>query len=114
MTESIWDSFFDSIYSQFGVNLSYVELDTNGNLSEPLPTKVYLQKGDSGSFFSLDSVPMFALSMVNGEPTSGGAQLAAVPREFEDTDDVIPVGPGDSGSGGGGGGDPSVVVNTCK
>lgn len=122
VTKGKLDAFFESITTAFTpppgqttppANMIVIA-DENSDPGQPLPTKVYLQKGDSGSIFTLDSVPMFALSMVNGEPTSGGAQLAAVPREFEDTDDVIPVGPGDSGSGGGGGGDPSVVINTCK
>ena len=119
VTKSKLDDYFGELTSDFALPSGFssppantiVIADENSNPGHALPTKVYLQKGDSGSIFTLDSVPMFALSMVNGEPTSGGAQLAAVPREFEDTDDVIPVGPGDSG---GGGGDPSVVANTCK
>ncbi|MEY2987989.1 MAG: hypothetical protein RJB13_1510, partial [Pseudomonadota bacterium] len=120
VTKGKLDVFFESITNSFSpppglatppAN-TIVIADENSDPGQPLPTKVYLQKGDSGSIFTLDSVPMFALSMVNGEPTSGGAQLAARSQEFEDTDDVIPVGPGDAG--GGGGGDPSVVANTCK
>jgi hypothetical protein len=57
-----------------------------------LPTKVFMQKGDSGSIFTLDSIPAFALSTVNGEATSGGAAVRAVPIADEDVSDLPPSG----------------------
>jgi len=59
----------------------------------PLPTKVLLQKGDSGSIFTLDSIPAFALSTVNGEATSGGAAVRAVPIADVDVGDAPPGAP---------------------
>lgn len=75
------------------VNSSALELET------PLPSRVTLQKGDSGSIFTLDSIPAFALSTVNGEPTSGGAAVAAIPIPDEDVEDVMPGGPSGGSTG---------------
>jgi hypothetical protein len=73
----------------------------------PIPTQATLQKGDSGSIFTLDGIPMFALSTVNGEPTSGGAAVNAIPVGGADTDDAPPV-----VAGAGGGTDGGTVVSS--
>ena len=68
----------------------------------PIPTQATLQKGDSGSIFTLDGIPMFALSTVNGEPTSGGSAVNAIPVAGADTDDA-PQAVASSGGGTDGG-----------
>lgn len=60
------------------------ESDYQGWMS--IPTKVFLQKGDSGSIFTLDSIPAFALSTVNGEATSGGTSILALPILDEESE----------------------------
>lgn len=78
-------------------------------LLRPLPSKVTLQKGDSGSIFTLDTIPAFALSTVNGEATSGGAAVAAIPIPEDDVGDVMP-----GGSGNKAGGNTNTVAVSCK
>ncbi|MFZ9520601.1 MAG: hypothetical protein ACO3A4_09005 [Silvanigrellaceae bacterium] len=101
--QSTLNSFFTSGLGDFtppspppGVSLppmSTIFVGANDTvLNQPLPTKVTLQKGDSGSIFTLDGIPMFALSTVNGEPTSGGAAVSAIPVAGADTDDTPPGG----------------------
>jgi hypothetical protein len=114
-TKNQLNSFLDSFTSSFsGVDFnpldpnSFVVLldkETINPLTDfiaKIPTQATLQKGDSGSVFTLDGIPMFALSTVNGEPTSGGAAVAAIPTG-EDSDDTFPGGPvADNGAAGGG------------
>ncbi|NBX19033.1 MAG: hypothetical protein EBR09_16930 [Proteobacteria bacterium] len=83
-------------------------VDTAIDTIARIPTQATLQKGDSGSIFTLDGIPMFALSTVNGEPTSGGAAVAAIPVAGPDTDDSLPP------SGGGGGTPVASAGNVCK
>ncbi len=80
----------------------------------PIPTQATLQKGDSGSIFTLDGIPMFALSTVNGEPTSGGAALAAIPVAGADSDDTLPGGPEVASGGAGGGAVAAAGGTVCK
>ena len=115
-TKNQLNSFLDNftLNSTFGDNFSpadpnsYVVIfdkQTVNPLTDfiaPIPTQATLQKGDSGSIFTLDGIPMFALSTVNGEPTSGGAAVAAIPVAAPDTDDVLPGGGSGGGAGGGG------------
>ena len=115
-TKNQLNSFLDNftLNSAFGDNFSqadpnsYVVIfdqQTVNPLTDfiaPIPTQATLQKGDSGSIFTLDGIPMFALSTVNGEPTSGGAAVAAIPVAAPDTDDVLPGGGSGGGAGGGG------------
>lgn len=115
-TKNQIDSFLENftLNNSFGDNFSpvdpnsYVVLfdkETVNPLTDfiaKIPTQATLQKGDSGSIFTLDGIPMFALSTVNGEPTSGGAAVAAIPVAAPDTDDVLPGGGSGGGAGGGG------------
>lgn len=79
--------------NSFIVLLDKPTVDPLTDLIAKIPTQATLQKGDSGSVFTLDGIPMFALSTVNGEPTSGGAAVAAIPIAAPDTDDRPPGSP---------------------
>jgi hypothetical protein len=104
---SILDQFFSNSFAGYSVpdGMSFPAATaifvnpTDTTLMRPLPSRVALQKGDSGSIFTLDSIPAFALSTVNGEPTSGGAAVAAIPIPEDDVADVMPEGPSGGSTG---------------
>jgi hypothetical protein len=110
------DNFNPTDPNSFVVLFDKPTVDPATELISNIPTQATLQKGDSGSIFTLDGIPMFALSTVNGEPTSGGAAVAAIPVAGEDTDDTLPGGGSGGGIAGGGGGTPVASAGgaVCK
>jgi hypothetical protein len=95
------DSILSTFATQFVQTITFPHVEDFLVRPKTLPTQIKLQKGDSGSVFALDGIPLFALSTVNGEPTSGGAAVAAIPVAGEDTDDSLP--PNTQVAGGSGG-----------
>ncbi|NBX18494.1 MAG: hypothetical protein EBR09_14145 [Proteobacteria bacterium] len=113
--ESAYGDHFNPIDpNSFIVLFDKPTVDTATDTIAKIPTQTTLQKGDSGSIFTLDGIPMFALSTVNGEPTSGGAAVAAIPVAGPDTDDSLPSGGGSIAAGGGGGSPVASAGVACK
>jgi hypothetical protein len=108
------DNFNPTDPNSYIVLLDKPTVDPATDTIAQIPTQATLQKGDSGSIFTLDGIPMFALSTVNGEPTSGGAAVAAIPVAGPDTDDSLPPSGGGGGGGGGGGSPVASAGNVCK
>ncbi|MEN9809638.1 MAG: hypothetical protein RLZZ488_1205 [Pseudomonadota bacterium] len=49
-----------------------------------VPHMGFLQAGDSGSIITIENLPYFAVTSVNGESTSGGATIRPLPLPIED------------------------------
>lgn len=136
--QSTLDSFFSNMNNMAGIHFfpnqsgtaiqvdeNYMKMASNFDPSffnnKSIPSTVTLQKGDSGSIFTLDGIPMFALSTVNGEATSGGAAVRSIPGDTADSYEEPPtVVSGNGGSGPGGGvvqvpaGGKTAAVAACK
>jgi len=109
---SFGDHFSASDPSSYVVLFDKSTVDPTVDSIAQIPTQATLQKGDSGSIFTLDGIPMFALSTVNGEPTSGGAAVRTIPV---DAPEVAGVDPGGGDNGGVGSGTKSVSTSAaCK
>ena len=57
-----------------------------------VPHMGFLQAGDSGSIITIEHLPYFAVTSVNGESTSGGATIRPLPEAIEDDSAAEPAG----------------------